>query len=310
MRPELRDRDELTNALRKAGSVRKVATAWGVHHQTVLDACGKLGIDPVTVTNNRGKRSEGIKTPDEIRKMLAKGPQPLPILAEAMGLTEPAAALALEQMRADGYSIKQSGSGLYLDKSAVITPTEVEIEFYGREFVFAEVADSHLSSMACKLQAFHEFYRIAKTRGAQAVFHDGDVFAGMNMYPGQMHEVIPGEYSYDGQLQRGVNDYPHEEGMDSWVIGGNHDGSFMKAIGADIVQALAYRRPDIHYLGPMSGRVKLQGTEVIHEKLSRPEDQRGLRTSTRHAAHSRTRALARRGIPGLPWDARDSGRRV
>lgn len=265
--PELSDANTLTDAIREAGSVRKLARKLGVHHQTVLDACGRLGVDPVRVTHNRGQRSPGVRTPEEIRRMLAKGPQPLPILAKAMGLSEADAALELERMRADGYNIKQCGNGLYLDKTLVPSYQELVIAHYGNEHVFGVCADTHYSSKASKPEALHRFYRLVKARGGDVVFNGGDLFAGVNVYAGQMADVIDGEYGYDAQLKRGVEDYPHEEGVTTYCIGGNHDGSFLKAIGADIVSALAMRRPDIKYLGHLAGRVTLEGTQVSVDLL-------------------------------------------
>src|SRR4030043_469281 len=85
------------------------------------------------------------------------------------------------------------------------------------------------------------------------------------MYRGQMSEIK--HYGFDKVLQYCVDTFPVSD-LETKIISGNHDESWFKSDGADIVRAFAGQRDDITYLG-------FNVADVIHDgvriRLLHPE---------------------------------------
>lgn len=67
---------------------------------------------------------------------------------------------------------------------------------------------------------------------------------------------------YDEQLKTAVNDYPYYGDLKTYVIGGNHDESFLKENGANIIKNIASLRDDIIDMGFYDARIKLNGVDI------------------------------------------------
>ena len=50
-------------------------------------------------------------------------------------------------------------------------------------------------------------------------------------------------------MEAAIADYPTYPGCETYMIGGNHDASFIKSAGHDIFRRVAAERPDIHFGG-------------------------------------------------------------
>jgi hypothetical protein len=82
--------------------------------------------------------------------------------------------------------------------------------------------------------------------GIKNVLISGDLAAGHNVYQGQVHDLWA--VGADAQLKVLCWTLP-EDWFTYYVIGGNHDYSFIKSSGYNILQALAAARSDVVYLG-------------------------------------------------------------
>lgn len=206
--------------------------------------------------------------PETARKILSRGPIPLPSLAAVLKLDPRETAAGLEEMRLNGSDIRElDGGQLYLNRSVAPEYREVLTPYYGNTFRFAIASDTHSASLEEKADELCQFYDLVAAEGIHDVLHPGDITAGYGVYPGQMHEVLPGHYSFDAQLARIVEHYPRRDGVTTRFITGNHDLSFVKQAGADIGAAVAYRRDDMQYVGQMAGRVTLGGilkVDLLH----------------------------------------------
>lgn len=107
--------------------------------------------------------------------------------------------------------------------------------------------------------------------GVRHILHPGDMVAGMRMYPGQFNEVI--SLSMEVQLEEVVKGLPRRPGLEYSGIGGNHDESFLKNAGADVMQALAKARPDFKNYGFYSGLFDIgpEGSEKVKVELHHPD---------------------------------------
>ena len=132
--------------------------------------------------------------------------------------------------------------------------------FEGEVKKIAIMSCSHLGSKFQQLTHLKAFYHYCQSLGIKVVFNCGDVVDGINVYRGHEYELfLHGEKA---QRDYTVEYYPRmENGGKTFMIGGNHDHSFMKVAGVDILENIAQQRNDIEYLGhygayPIIDRVK------------------------------------------------------
>ena len=120
--------------------------------------------------------------------------------------------------------------------------------FEGEKMRFAVISCTQIGSKYQQLTHLRAFYRLVDSRGIKVVFHCGDLVDGVNVYKGHEYELfLHGEKA---QRDYCVEKYPRlENGGKTLVIAGNHDYSFMKAVGCDVVANICDRRDDMEYLG-------------------------------------------------------------
>lgn len=117
-----------------------------------------------------------------------------------------------------------------------------------KPFKVGVISDTHLGSEHQQITLLAETYRYFKKEGITQVFHCGDVVEGNGrLYKGQIYEMfLHGE---EAMVDYTVKNYPKQEGITTYVIGGSHDYSFYKEGGADVLKQIADKRDDIKYLG-------------------------------------------------------------
>lgn len=131
----------------------------------------------------------------------------------------------------------------------------------GKTLRFGVVSDTHLGSQKQQLTFLHNFYDRAAERGIATILHVGDLVDGDGrVYPGQEYDLFL--HGYDRQLSYAAEHYPRREGIETYLIAGNHDWSFHQRKGADILAALAERRKDIKYLGPLAAQLDIDGIRI------------------------------------------------
>lgn len=109
------------------------------------------------------------------------------------------------------------------------------------------VSDTHLGSNTDSNRKLTEIYSIFKRQGIKQVFHAGDVVDGERVYRGHSrHLKIHG---FEGQSNYAIRNYPKVKGITTYMISGNHDMSFYKDAGADIVKYICSHRKDLKYAG-------------------------------------------------------------
>ena len=132
--------------------------------------------------------------------------------------------------------------------------------FEGNYFEVGVVSDTQLCSKYQQLTFLHEAYDLFAKRGIQHVLHAGDLMDGQLIYRGHSYEVLwSGE---DAQRDYTVANYPIKKGITTHLIGGNHDYSFYRTSGSNVLAQIAKQRPDIHYLGDFAGTVEISGIRI------------------------------------------------
>lgn len=128
-----------------------------------------------------------------------------------------------------------------------------------------------MGSKYADISSLKDFYHILKEEfGIDTVLHAGDLTDGNGkMYRGQLNDLKI--FGFDDMVEFVINEYPIEEGVRTFVISGNHDDSFLKSEGANIVKHISNYRDDIEYIGQAqatiyNGDLKI---ELVHPRGGR-----------------------------------------
>lgn len=126
---------------------------------------------------------------------------------------------------------------------------ETNIELGKEHMRFGLVSDTHGGSKFEQLTALQRFYRHADEAELDAFIHAGDATQGSDkMHLGMEHEVHA--HGSDAQVSYIAATYPRSQrGAKTYMISGNHDASFLKDGGSNVVRQIAAGREDIVYLG-------------------------------------------------------------
>jgi predicted phosphodiesterase len=115
------------------------------------------------------------------------------------------------------------------------------------------VSDTHLASVADRLDLLNEAYDIFRERGIEHVFHIGDLTDGWKEYQGHINFVKC--HGNQEQALYAIEKYPRRAGIKTIVIGGNHDDSYKESK----VDRLSLVTKGFHHQGSdVSGRADIQ----------------------------------------------------
>lgn len=126
---------------------------------------------------------------------------------------------------------------------------------------FALVSDTHLWNKQSAKKELADFYKRAWDEWVEAFIHCGDLvdWTG-NVFKWQIYELE--DVGYDEQLRTAVNDYPYYGDIKTYVVGWNHDESFLKENWANIIKNIASLRDDIINMGFYDARIKLNWVDI------------------------------------------------
>lgn len=209
--------------------------------------------------------------PARVLNAIRNKPRTLRELSRQFDRSEDTIQRILEQLETQHFNIIQRGEETVLDTKSVKHaqgndfPRTLADEM-GMRFKIGIVSDSHAASTAQQITNLNKFIGIAYEAGVRHVLHSGDVVAGEKVYRGQIHDLFA--HGADAQLSVVCDTLPVRDGLVWYMIGGNHDYSFVKGAGYNIVAALADRRDDVVYLGYDMADVPL--TDRVDARLWHP----------------------------------------
>jgi len=126
--------------------------------------------------------------------------------------------------------------------------------FEGDTIRIAIIACTQLGSKYQQLTYLKDFYKYAQDQGTKIFLHCGDMVDGEKMY--RLHGA-------KAQKDYCVEHYPRvENGGKTHVIMGNHDESFWKYNGIDILEDIAKEREDIVYHGRWGAYPKINDLNI------------------------------------------------
>jgi predicted phosphodiesterase len=131
----------------------------------------------------------------------------------------------------------------------------------GDTYRFGVISCTHICSKHQQLSHLNTFYKVCKRKGIELILHCGDLIEGNGkLYRGQEYEMFI--HGADEQVAYTVENYPKVSGIQTKVILGNHDESYLKSDGFNCVKAICEKREDMDYLGDYLAFVQLNGIKV------------------------------------------------
>jgi predicted phosphodiesterase len=154
-------------------------------------------------------------------------------------------------------AVHAKGIDVRLEHGEIVTETHpvdrdrtVSLDIGKDHIRLGVVADTHGGSHYEQLSALRTFYRYADDEGVDAFVHVGDWTQGSDkMHLDQPYQVHT--HGADQQVDYVARTYPRSSrpGVLTYGISGNHDDSFLKDGGVNVLRRIAEHRDDIAYVG-------------------------------------------------------------
>lgn len=153
------------------------------------------------------------------------------------------------QLHERGIDFRVEGGRVLRSAVALDRNREHHIDLGSDHVRIGFVSDTHGGSKFEQLTALRRFYRYADEREVDFFIHGGDFVQGSHrMHLGMEHELHA--FGADAQTAYVAQTFPaSERNVPTYAISGNHDDSFLKDGGVNVVRNLAASRADIVYVG-------------------------------------------------------------
>jgi len=175
----------------------------------------------------------------------------------------------IEELKQKGFAIYEAAERVSVPATPPIVTREVPPlwDKSARRIKWASGSDLHYGSKYVQKTAIKHFVKRAyEGFGIKHILWSGDIVAGQHMYRGQEYDLYA--HGVDEQVDDVANSLPMYDGLTHYVMGGNHDASFFRKSGVDILIKLASIRKDIIHCGWASVDVPL--TENVYVKMWHP----------------------------------------
>lgn len=179
--------------------------------------------------------------------ILRKGPMPLSALADQLDRGTSTILDVLAEMKELGYGIESDDSYAVLPVKPKVPKPPPIIREPTTIVKFGVTADAHFTSKWEQPTNLAAWVDDIYDEGVRHMLFAGDMHAGRGVYSGQEHEVYA--YTAPTQVEAASIRLPRKPGLTWYVLGGNHDYSFWKLSGLDVIAMLAAKRSDVVPLG-------------------------------------------------------------
>lgn len=203
----------------------------------------------------------------DVLSIVQKGAVSIGEISRAVDRSAETVIKTIDGLREKSYEVKIDEA-----RRQVFIPQEPSKDFHPTEFKYFRklyriglVSDTHLCSRYQQVTLLYDAYRIFGDRNVDFVLHSGDLVDGMDMYRGHHNEIF--RHGADEQKDYAVETYPKLSGnRKTYVIGGQHDNSFFKSKGHNIVEAICKERKDLVYRGFFNAQFLVKGLllEIRH----------------------------------------------
>jgi len=124
---------------------------------------------------------------------------------------------------------------------------------------FAAMSDTHFGSNHTDPSYFLSCVKFIEEQGCSFLTIAGDVTEGMSARQGHCYEVT--HLGYEAQ-KRHSRDMLSNIKIPTYIIDGNHDRWFLKAIGANIVKDISETLSNVEYLGSDEGDINIDNIKI------------------------------------------------
>lgn len=136
------------------------------------------------------------------------------------------------------------------------------------EYKIMLISDTHLGNNRDSIYALDDVFETCIKENINIIFHIGDFFDGI-------YNEIKDPKAYGiAQISYGLNNYPFDKNILTFLCLGNHDSTFYLEKGIDVSKIISDRRHDIIPIGYGYGTVSIDDIEFI---LKHAIDRIGLR---------------------------------
>lgn len=158
----------------------------------------------------------------------------------------------LEEFKVKGYEVsitEKNGEKIVIKKKSKTTSKDIKPKINELTKISQTwISDTHLCNESQQLNMINKIYEETAKRNISTVLHFGDITDGdYQNRPDHRYELF--RLGAQNQVEYVANYWPQVEGIETIVIGGNHDDTHNKNGGIEIGKMLGYLRPDIKYLG-------------------------------------------------------------
>ena len=189
--------------------------------------------------------------------LLHKSEMTIPQLAKSLKITHAQVGKLLIELGLEHPGIARIGDSVFIDDARFKDLEPLVFNLTKESGKIGVISCTHFGSKYQQLSYLFEFYEECYKEGVSHVLNCGDVTEGNGyVYRGQRFEMFLQGFSE--QRDYAVENYPKQDGIETWMVAGNHDDSFAASAGIEIVREIADKREDIEYLGRYSAIVQLQ----------------------------------------------------
>ena len=184
---------------------------------------------------------------DRLLKSISKGTVTVGQLSGVLDRSENTVLSLVKGLRNKGYEINLEEDKVSIPRILIPTGNEIDLtQYYGDSIKLALYSCTHFGNRWQQPTNLHAFYQICEEQKVDAFIHHGDGVDGTKMYGGQEQEQFA--IGLDEQEELWVGLQPKSD-VTQYVGGGNHDYSWIRHAGANVVRRVCAKREDLIYTG-------------------------------------------------------------
>jgi predicted phosphodiesterase/biotin operon repressor len=241
----------------KPWTEEEIADLWKLSYEEFAAKFGRT-YDSWSSARKRLRANAKAKSADEVKmtleqqvlELLRDSTLTIKEISERVDRSIPTVEQALDKLRQDGYEVHIREEEVRLDRQEHATNWTVDLTpYYGERLRMGIISCTHFGNRYRQMGALTTFYRICEREKVAVVIHLGDVTDGIGLYRGQEFDLYA--QGADEQVAATVEEYP-QSGLVTKVIGGNHDYSFQRRSGTNVVRRICDQRKDLEYCGMLA----------------------------------------------------------
>lgn len=203
-------------------------------------------------------------------------------ISNITGLTNKQLFIKFEHLKQLGYVIEReynyNGEINYAlsNPFQVKEPNEITINMptNSQKFRTLIISDTHLGHLNDNLKSIAIMMEYCLKEGIHNIFHAGDFFHGI--FPNDSQDIkVTDPFE---QIEYGLNNYPYDKNIITYICLGNHDATFWLEDGLDIKKILLEKRHDLVPIGYGNSKINILNNSIY---INHPIERAGI-ISTGH----------------------------